>query len=104
MAWWFGGYYVLLYYIFSKGGFTEGLKAVADRGEVKLISLDDMYRCRRWLTCGLCLYAIYNMEVKNPEFQENFGFEGRYVYINRSNTFIKPNLYWACKWCFLVIQ
>ena len=32
------------YYIFSKGGFTEGLKAVAVRGEVKLISLEDMYR------------------------------------------------------------
>ena len=31
------------YYIFSKGGFTEGLKAAADRGEVKLITLDDMY-------------------------------------------------------------
>lgn len=32
------------YYIFSKGGFTEGLKAAADKGEVKLITLDDMYR------------------------------------------------------------
>ena len=32
------------YYIFSKGGFTEGLKAAADRGEVKLITLDDMYK------------------------------------------------------------
>ena len=32
------------YYIFSKGGFTEGLKAEADKGEVKLISLEDMYR------------------------------------------------------------
>jgi hypothetical protein len=31
------------YYIFSKGGFTKGLKAAADRGEVKLVSLDDMY-------------------------------------------------------------
>lgn len=31
------------YYIFSKGGFTEGLKALADKGEVKLITLDDMY-------------------------------------------------------------
>ena len=31
------------YYIFSKGGFTEGLRAAADRGEVKLITLDDMY-------------------------------------------------------------
>lgn len=31
------------YYIFSKGGFTKGLKAAGDRGEVKLISLDDMY-------------------------------------------------------------
>ncbi len=31
------------YYIFSKGGFTEGLKEAADRGEVKLITLEDMY-------------------------------------------------------------
>ncbi len=31
------------YYIFSKGGFTEGLKTAADRGEVNLISLDNMY-------------------------------------------------------------
>lgn len=31
------------YYIFSKGGFTDGLKAAADRGEVTLISLDNMY-------------------------------------------------------------
>ncbi len=32
------------YYIFSKGGFTESLKVAADRGEVKLICLEDMYR------------------------------------------------------------
>lgn len=31
------------YFIFSKGGFTEGLKAAAGRGEVKLVSLEDMY-------------------------------------------------------------
>ena len=31
------------YYIFSKGGFTEGLKAAAVRGEVTLVSLEDMY-------------------------------------------------------------
>ncbi|MCM1084119.1 MAG: ATP-binding protein [Clostridium sp.] len=31
------------YYVFSKGGFTQGLKAAADKGEVKLITLDDMY-------------------------------------------------------------
>ena len=31
------------YYIFSKGGFTEGLRDAANRGEVKLITLDDMY-------------------------------------------------------------
>lgn len=31
------------YYIFSKGGFTQGLIDAADRGEVALISLDDMY-------------------------------------------------------------
>lgn len=31
------------YYIFSKSGFTRGLKDAADRGEVKLVSLQDMY-------------------------------------------------------------
>lgn len=31
------------YYIFSKGGFTEGLKALEKKGEVKLIALEDMY-------------------------------------------------------------
>ena len=31
------------YYIFSKGGFTEGLKVLADKGEVRLIALADMY-------------------------------------------------------------
>lgn len=31
------------YYIFSKSGFTEGLKTAEDRGEVKLVSLQDMY-------------------------------------------------------------
>ena len=31
------------YYIFSKGGFTEGLKTAAARGEVTLVSLEDMY-------------------------------------------------------------
>ena len=31
------------YYIFSKGGFTEGLRAAADDGKVKLIALSDMY-------------------------------------------------------------
>ena len=31
------------YYIFSKGGFTEGLKAAAVREEVTLVSLEDMY-------------------------------------------------------------
>lgn len=40
----FGKGKIYHYYIFSKGGFTEGLKAAADRGEVKLITLDDMYR------------------------------------------------------------
>ena len=39
----FGKGKVYHYYIFSKGGFTEGLKEVAARGEVTLISLDDMY-------------------------------------------------------------
>lgn len=32
------------YYIFSKGGFTEGLLARQRRGEVRLVSLEDMYR------------------------------------------------------------
>lgn len=31
------------YYIFSKGGFTEGLLKAQDNGEVKLISLEDLY-------------------------------------------------------------
>lgn len=31
------------YYIFSKSGFTEGLKALEARGEVRLIALKDMY-------------------------------------------------------------
>lgn len=40
----FGKGKIYHYYIFSKGGFTEGLKAAAEKGEVKLITLDDMYR------------------------------------------------------------
>ena len=39
----FGKGKVYHYYIFSKGGFTEGLKAAADRGEVNLITLEKMY-------------------------------------------------------------
>ncbi len=39
----FGKGKVYHYYIFSKGGFTEGLKDAAGRGEVKLICLEDMY-------------------------------------------------------------
>lgn len=39
----FGKGKIYHYYIFSKGGFTEGLKILADRGEVRLISLEDMY-------------------------------------------------------------
>ena len=31
------------YYIFSKSGFTKGLQALGDKGEVKLITLQDMY-------------------------------------------------------------
>ena len=31
------------YYIFSKGGFTEGLIQAKNRGEVRLIGLDDLY-------------------------------------------------------------
>ena len=32
------------YYIFSKGGFTEGLLQAQERGEVRLITLDDLYQ------------------------------------------------------------
>ncbi len=32
------------YYIFSKGGFTQGLQELADNGEVILVSLQDMYK------------------------------------------------------------
>lgn len=32
------------YYIFSKGEFTEGLKELEKQGEVKLVSLEDMYK------------------------------------------------------------
>ena len=31
------------YYIFSKSGFTNGLKELAGKNEVRLISLEDMY-------------------------------------------------------------
>ena len=31
------------FYIFSKSGFTQGLQELADKGEVKLVSLQDMY-------------------------------------------------------------
>lgn len=32
------------YYIFSKGGFTEGLQELADKSEVRLVTLQDMYK------------------------------------------------------------
>lgn len=32
------------YYIFSKGGFTEALKALSKQGAVILVTLEDMYR------------------------------------------------------------
>ena len=32
------------YYIFSKGGFTQGLKDLANKGEVKLLTLEDLYK------------------------------------------------------------
>ncbi len=32
------------YYIFSKGGFTEGLLQAGERGEVQLITLEDIYK------------------------------------------------------------
>ena len=31
------------YYIFSKSGFTERLRQLEERGEVKLVSLEEMY-------------------------------------------------------------
>lgn len=39
-----GGQYY--YYIFSKGGFTKGLKELADAGEVSLFTLKDLYQDR----------------------------------------------------------
>ena len=39
---WKGDHYH--YYIFSKGGFTEGLLQAQERGEVRLIALEDLYR------------------------------------------------------------
>ena len=32
------------YYIFSKGGFTEGLLQAQERGKVRLITLEDLYK------------------------------------------------------------
>ena len=32
------------FYIFSKSGFTKDLQELGDKGDVKLITLDDMYR------------------------------------------------------------
>ena len=32
------------YYIFSKGGFTDGLLQAQERGEVRLITLEDLYK------------------------------------------------------------
>ena len=32
------------YYIFSKSGFTQGLQELADEGEVRLVTLQNMYR------------------------------------------------------------
>lgn len=32
------------YYIFSKGGFTQGLLQAQERGEVRLVSLADLYK------------------------------------------------------------
>ena len=32
------------YYIFSKGGFTEGLKSLAAEGAVELVTLDELYK------------------------------------------------------------
>ena len=32
------------YYIFSKGGFTDGLLQAQERGEVHLITMEDLYK------------------------------------------------------------
>ena len=32
------------YFIFSKGGFTDGLLQAQERGEVRLITLEDLYK------------------------------------------------------------
>ena len=40
----FGKGNVYHYYIFSKGGFTEGLFEAQARGEVQLVTLDDLYK------------------------------------------------------------
>ncbi len=39
----FPGERIVGYYIFSLSGFTDGLKEFEKRGEVCLVSLDDMY-------------------------------------------------------------
>ena len=31
------------YFIFSKGGFTQGLQEIANRGGVTILTLDDLY-------------------------------------------------------------
>lgn len=35
---------VYQYYIFSKGGFTDGLFQAQERGKVRLITLEDLYK------------------------------------------------------------
>jgi len=40
----FGKGNIYHYYIFSKGGFTDGLLQAQERGEVQLITLEDLYR------------------------------------------------------------
>ena len=40
----FGKGTVYHYYIFSKGGFTAGLHAAQERGEVHLVTLQDLYQ------------------------------------------------------------
>ena len=32
------------YYIFSKGGFTDGLLQEQEHGEVRLVTMEDLYR------------------------------------------------------------
>ena len=57
------------YYIFSKGGFTDGLLQAQERGEVRLITLEDLYKhltlheahrgaAKNQVHLGLCPFVV----------------------------------------------